>query len=73
MSVFWRWLVVKSLGWQAALLCIGIVGALCVWALPNVFPGSTVVFALLWGALMTALHRRCLAYLRRSALRNTVE
>ena len=58
--------MVKSFVWQAALLCVALLGALCLWALPDVFPGSTVVLALAWGALMMALHRRCLAYRRRS-------
>ena len=57
----------KSLAWQTALLCVALLGALCLWALPDIFLGSTVVFALAWAALMMALHRRCLAYLRRSS------
>lgn len=62
-----------SLAWQAALLCVGVAGAMCVWALPEVFPGSTVVFALLWGAVVMALHRRCHACFRRSAQHRKVK
>lgn len=45
-------------------------GALCLWTLPDVFPGSILLFGLLWGALMVAIQRRWRACLRQSALRN---